>query len=104
MVRVTARPAVKSIIGGGGCISPPIMETNMNRQYTIQGKRGLTEIRGVTYRQLYDIVRRKLDWYHPDRSDPVAFCQDMCCQIEKIQGIYPNVDQLTETTHEDQPI
>jgi hypothetical protein len=61
---------------------------------TFQGTRGDTEVSGVTYRQLYDIVRRKLDWYHPDRSDPDAFCQDMCCLVEKAQGIYPNVPGL----------
>jgi hypothetical protein len=66
----------------------------MGQLHTIQGERGLTEISGVTYRQLYDIVRRKLDYFHPDRSDPDAFCQDMCCQVEKAQGIYPNVPGL----------
>lgn len=69
----------------------------MGQPHTIQGERGLTEISGVTYRQLYDIVRRKLDYFHPDHSDPDAFCQDMCCQVEKAQGIYPNVLDENET-------
>jgi hypothetical protein len=56
--------------------------------------RGAQEIKGVTMRQLYAIVREKLDYYHPDRSDPDAFCQDMCCRIEKAMGIYPNVPGL----------
>jgi hypothetical protein len=72
----------------------------MGQPHTIQGERGLTEISGVTYRQLYDIVRRKLDYFHPDRSDPDAFCQDMCCQVEKAQGIYPNVPDLVAASDE----
>lgn len=63
----------------------------MGQPQTFQGKRGETKIESVTYAQVYEIVRRKLDWFHPDRSDPDAFCQDVCCQIEKAQGIYPNV-------------
>ena len=68
----------------------------MGQPWTIQGLRGETEIVGVTYRQLYDIVRKKLDHFHPDRSDPDAFCQDVCCQVERVQGIYPNVPGLTD--------
>jgi hypothetical protein len=49
----------------------------------------------ISFADLYKIVRNKLDYYHQDRSDPDAFCQDMCCQIEKAMGIYPNVPQLT---------
>lgn len=66
----------------------------MGQPWTIQGTRGETKIEGVTYRQLYDIVRKKLDYFHPDSSDPDAFCQDMCCQVEKAQGIYPNVPKI----------
>ena len=58
--------------------------------------RGETKIEGVTYADVYRIVRRKLDYFHPDQSDPDAFCQDMCCQIEKLQGIFPNVPPLLE--------
>lgn len=69
----------------------------MNQPQTFTSTRGQTEIAGVTYAQLYDIVRRKLDYFHPDRSDPDAFCQDMCCQVEKAQGIFPNVPGLVAT-------
>lgn len=66
----------------------------MPQPQTFLGTRGETEISGVTYEQLYMIVRRKLDYFHPDKCDPDAFCQDMCCQVEKAQGIYPNVPAL----------
>jgi hypothetical protein len=69
----------------------------MGQPWTIQGTRGETEISGVTYRQLYDIVRQKLDYFHPARCDPDAFCQDMCNLVEKAQGIYPNIpDELKD--------
>jgi hypothetical protein len=58
---------------------------------TFRGTRGQTKIENVTYKQVYDLVRRKLEYFHPDKSDPDAFCQDLCCLIEKAQGIYPNV-------------
>ncbi len=51
----------------------------------------------IPFKELYRIVRTKLDYYHPDRSDPDAFCQDMCVQIEKAMGIFPNVPGLTAT-------
>jgi len=61
---------------------------------TFTGLRGQTEIEGVTFKTLYKLVREKLDYYHPDHSDPDAFCQDLCCLIEKEMGIYPNVPKL----------
>lgn len=60
-----------------------------------QYERGQTEIAKITYAQLYAIVLHKLEDFHPDRSDPDAFCQDLCCEVEKVQGIYPNVPSLT---------
>jgi len=48
----------------------------------------------VSFEELYKIVRRKLEYYS-HTSDPDAFCQDMCCQIERKMGIYPNVPGLT---------
>ena len=52
--------------------------------------RASTEVK-ITFAELYKIVRTKLDYFHPDKSDPDAFCQDMCCLIEKKMGIYPNL-------------
>lgn len=78
----------------------PTEEAMMGQPWTFRGSWDETEIEGVTYRQLYDIVRRQLDYFHPDRSDPDAFCQDMCCQVEKAQGIYPNVPDLVATSDE----
>jgi hypothetical protein len=70
------------------------MTTDREAQpWTVLGKRGEAPA-NVTIRDIYKIVRRKLDYYHPDRCDPDAFCQDVCCQIEKLSGTYPNVPGL----------
>lgn len=53
--------------------------------------RAQTEVK-ITFEQLYKIVREKLYYFHPDTSDPDAFCQDMCCRIEEIMGIFPNIN------------
>jgi hypothetical protein len=62
--------------------------------WTVYGIRGETLIENVSYRDLYKIVLDKLEYYHPDRCDPEAFCQDLCCRIEKKQGIFPNVQDM----------
>lgn len=28
--------------------------------------------------------------FNLDRLDPIAICQNMCCEVEKVMGIYPN--------------
>lgn len=39
----------------------------------------------------------KLDW---DKIDPIAICQNLTCEIEKMMGIYPNIPgELTEKYH-----
>lgn len=63
----------------------------------INSPRGDTEAR-ISFDDLYRIVREKLNYFHPDRSDPDAFCQDMCVRIEKKMGIYPNVGAALATT------
>lgn len=45
----------------------------------------------ISFADLYKIVCGKLEYFDPATSDPDAFCQDMCCQIEKKMGIYPNI-------------
>lgn len=32
-----------------------------------------------------------------DRLDPIAICQNLSCEVEKLMGIYPNVPELKET-------
>jgi hypothetical protein len=56
-------------------------------------KRREQEVTGVTMRQLYELVRGKLESYDSATSDPDAFCQDMCCEIEKLMGIFPNIEE-----------
>lgn len=56
----------------------------------LRSPRGNTKI-DITFEELYEIVRKKLAYFDADKADPDAFCQDMCCLIEKKMGIYPNV-------------
>jgi len=48
----------------------------------------------VTFLQLYGIVRSKLDTFDTLVCDPDAFCQQMCVQIERQMGIYPNIEGM----------
>ena len=106
-------------------------EHNMRRDrpyngqpHTDTGVRGMTEIRGVTFRDMRDCFIRAVllsshgispaglydeatkgeaaaiyenDLYGWDLSklDPMAVAQNLACEIEKIMGIYPNVPALT---------
>ncbi len=47
----------------------------------------------ITFEDIYKIVRERLEYYTVE-SDPDAFCQNMCCEIEKKMGIYPNLPEL----------
>lgn len=37
----------------------------------------------------------KLDWSH---IDPMAICQNLTCEIEKMMGIFPNLPEFCETS------
>jgi hypothetical protein len=52
--------------------------------------RALTEVKGITFEQLYGLVKDRLEWVTPN-SDHDAVCQALCCEVEKAMGIYPNV-------------
>lgn len=72
------------------------------------GERGKTEVKGLTYRDIYDCAiiglfrasgiqeQRRASVYDIDLNeiDPIAFIQNMTCEMEKRQGIYPNVPEL----------
>ncbi len=93
---------------------------------TSTGKRGATEIKGIAFRDLRDAYIRavfqcahdqmphlyeeaqkgeqalisendlyKLDW---NALDPMAIQQNLSCEIERLMGIYPNVDPLMYST------
>lgn len=94
--------------------------------HTDTGARGSTEIRGITFRDLRDcyirarclamgaICEENMPYYHEAEkgenaalcesdvyklkgdADEIAVLQNLCCEIEKIMGIYPNVPRLTE--------
>lgn len=76
--------------------------------HTSKGTRGMTEVKGLTMRDITDCFRIAL-WeacgspqdavsiYDLDLSDvdPVAIEQNLTCNIEKMMGIFPNVPRLT---------
>jgi hypothetical protein len=92
----------------------------LGQEHTSAGTRGKTEVKGITFRDLRDCFVRacchagdveelseeankgedaalcendlyKLDW---DKIDPMAVFQNLACEVEKIMGIYPNVQKL----------
>jgi len=100
--------------------------TNPSRPYdgqpwTDQGERGKQIVGGIRFRDLSDAVAKGFaystgeakwnekaenntlnysDLYKMDLSDidPVAVIQNVCCEVEKMMGIYPNVPPLKSTT------
>jgi len=85
--------------------------------HTMEGIRGATEVKGLTFRdirdcfvkgallascddELYDLAKNN-DWLQDDiyridwsKIDPIAVSQSMGCEMEKMMGIYPNVPKL----------
>ena len=48
----------------------------------------------LTMAKLYEIIRKHLDYYHPDRCDPDAFTQNVVwVEVEKAMGIHPNIGE-----------
>jgi hypothetical protein len=35
--------------------------------------------------------------FNLDRLDPMAICQNLSCEVERLMGIYPNVPELKES-------
>lgn len=92
----------------------------LGQDHTNTGVRGKTEINGVTFRDLRDAYIRAYclscgienpafyeeaqkgekaslsenDIYNLKGSvDPIAVLQNLSCEIEKLMGIYPNIDK-----------
>lgn len=90
--------------------------------HTTTGMRGATEVRGITFRDLRDcyvravllsaghlvpalyeeankgeaaaLCENDLYGFDLDQLDPVAIVQNLCCEVERVMGIYPNVPRL----------
>lgn len=88
--------------------------------HTMQGDRGRNEVSGLNFRDISDCLVRAMAWSANDQlteeaiaridkdqftyqelfdinfndTDPVAIIQNLCVEIEKRMGIYPNVPQL----------
>ena len=77
--------------------------------HTDQGERGKTELQGLTYRDVHDCVLLGMflasgltmsEWPNSvydlslGEMDPVAIAQNVSCELERRQGIYPNVPPL----------
>jgi hypothetical protein len=77
------------------------------QSWTDDGIRGMTEVKGLTMRDVADCLRIAI-WescgspedaasiYDCDLSecDAIAITQNLTCNIEKMMGIYPNVPKL----------
>jgi len=59
-----------------------------------QEERHQTEIKGITFAQLHEAVlqleKEMPDFFNPE-SAPVAIAQNLCVEVEKAMGIYPNI-------------
>lgn len=90
--------------------------------HTVYGKRGNTYAQGLTMRDIVDCFvlgildclalddpdlydkAQKGNWEYEDlykikdmnKIDPIAAAQNMCCHMEKMMGIYPNVPALKQ--------
>ena len=97
------------------------------QEHTYLGERGKTEVKGLTMRDVHDCVMRafflsafhvvpelyqeatkgeRADLNHGDlfgwdlnEVDPVALLQNATCEIEKMMGIFPNVNGLEESNN-----
>jgi len=65
---------------------------------------GAEIIDGVDMRPRYEqackgedavLCENDLYGFNMDKLDPIAICQNLCCEIEKAMGIYPNVPELS---------
>lgn len=66
---------------------------------------GAGAIDGKDMRPLYEeackgenatLCENDLYGFNLDRLDPLAICQNLACEVERIMGIFPNVPQLKE--------
>jgi len=100
----------------------------IGQPHTDNGKRGKTEVKGVTFRDIKDAFvmaafdaaydqdptgdnfdkQKKGDVCYDDiykldlnKIDPIAWQQNMSCRIEIMMGIFPNIDKPHPTTSED---
>lgn len=106
-------------------------DANMSRHrpydgqpHTDTGKRGATEIRGITFRDLRDcyiravllsahhlvphlyeeatkgeaaaLCENDLFGFDLDKLDPLAVSQNLSVEVEKLMGIYPNIPKLAK--------
>lgn len=61
------------------------------------GKRGQTKVT-LSMAEVYDIVRDRIEYMCVNQKsiDPDAVCQNVCVEIEKKMGIFPNIDSPKE--------
>lgn len=67
---------------------------------------GAEIIDGKNMRPLYEeackgeaatLCENDLYGFNLDRLDPIAICQNLSCEVERMMGIYPNVSELHAT-------
>ncbi len=95
------------------------------QSHTTTGIRGATKIKDITFRDLRDCLVRAVclsashlneelyteadkgenaalcanDLYkfNLNELDPIAICQNLTCEVERIMGIYPNIPNLSSS-------
>lgn len=86
------------------------------QSWTDDGVRGMTEVKGLTMRDIADCLRVAI-WescgspdnaesiYDCDLSqcDPIAISQNLTCNIEKMMGIFPNIPKM-ESVFDEIPV
>lgn len=58
-----------------------------------EGRRGSATVT-IPMHELYTLIRERLEYVKGD-FDPDAVCQNICVEIEKQQGTFPNVAGLS---------
>jgi hypothetical protein len=102
-------------------LNPPDKGNDRARPYdgqpwTLDGVRGQAEVKGLTMRDIQDCFVKALllssgdgrfydaaingTWrtsqvydVHLDNVDPIAISQNLMCEMERMMGIFPNVDK-----------
>ena len=62
--------------------------------------RSVSEYYGASVGEALDCVEEAFDRAigdNLDKLDPMAIAQNLCCEVERIMGIFPNVPGLTPT-------
>lgn len=68
----------------------------------INSPRGETEVRGITFEQLFKLYKSKVEIIAATKGnfDPEGAAQNFCCEVEKAMGIYPNTGEPSDSLYD----